>query len=426
MADKEKKEKKKVVSIIKDQSFVDNEVDVDGILKESVETSVNNSKIQTEDMPNNVDVNKNKEELSVDSFDSEAFYSEYGIKLDLEKIEQWMSDRIDKKLTKEEFHKYLKYFKEELNRDLEYYKKMKNQMSEIKIEEEVKWIAERIVTQQTENYLENKYKTIIGSNKIRYESELLDDYIKSKSKVEFVLEDIHKLKPDYIFLTDTSAIHCGYILKEAWKELFPEEKCPKFYRIDPRAFAIEHGYSSFDEYKKSGLNRENMEKSLSSYLEKIIDKKSANIIVYDEYHLYHVDKITDSKVDAFRSSGFQTSAEVAAVGIKDALKKIKKDSNNVYRLIGGELLYGKFSFDRELHPTGKWYHRFSMGTSTTEEKIRSNLNNYLKILESEIDDPQGLLVKGFTKKGSKERKEILKAINELKEFGRDAVKDVNK
>lgn len=46
------------------------------------------------------------------------------------------------------------------------------------------------------------------------------------------LERIHKLKPKVIFLTQTSSVPYGFVFKEAWKNVYPDEPLPKFLTID--------------------------------------------------------------------------------------------------------------------------------------------------------------------------------------------------
>jgi hypothetical protein len=47
------------------------------------------------------------------------------------------------------------------------------------------------------------------------------------------VEALHNHKPKYIFLTESSAVLPGYAIKEAWKQAYPGEPLPTFYRINP-------------------------------------------------------------------------------------------------------------------------------------------------------------------------------------------------
>jgi hypothetical protein len=53
-----------------------------------------------------------------------------------------------------------------------------------------------------------------------------------------VLDKMYKLKIDSVFLTDTTSISYGYVLRGMWKKVYPRE-CPKFFRIDPHPFKEE-------------------------------------------------------------------------------------------------------------------------------------------------------------------------------------------
>ena len=63
-----------------------------------------------------------------------------------------------------------------------------------------------------------------------YESEKIKEWA-----MELVESWHDNINPDYIFVTDTSAVRYGYVLKEAWKKAYPDEKAPVFYRINPMA-----------------------------------------------------------------------------------------------------------------------------------------------------------------------------------------------
>lgn len=109
------------------------------------------------------------------------------------------------------------------------------------------------------------------------------------------IREWHALKPDYVFLTESSAIPAGYALKETWKKAFPGEKPPKFYRIDPRM--IEDQFGTIIADLKRNPNSE-MIKGWRSYLSKRINKEKARIIIYDENTPSRFNKpITDVEED---------------------------------------------------------------------------------------------------------------------------------
>jgi len=108
-------------------------------------------------------------------------------------------------------------------------------------------------------------KTVMGEQAIynlfkekktdRHGTDITGKSLKSLANQVKFLHDIHK--PDYVFLTESSAVPVGYTLKEAWKTAYPGEKPPVFYRIVP------------------GGSKE--------FFEKRIKNKNSKIFVYDEY-----------------------------------------------------------------------------------------------------------------------------------------------
>jgi hypothetical protein len=76
-----------------------------------------------------------------------------------------------------------------------------------------------------------------------------------------------KIKPKYIFLTETSATPLRYLIKEAWRTAYPNEVLPKFYRIDPE---------SINTYDIKGISE------MQDYISKRATDKNANVIVFDE------------------------------------------------------------------------------------------------------------------------------------------------
>ncbi len=81
-----------------------------------------------------------------------------------------------------------------------------------------------------------------------------------------------EFKPDYIFLTETSAFPAGYAFKEAWKTAFPGETPPKFFRIDPKAMGLKSNAKDFPEY----------ERVLENFLRERISTDNPRVIIYDE------------------------------------------------------------------------------------------------------------------------------------------------
>lgn len=84
-----------------------------------------------------------------------------------------------------------------------------------------------------------------------------------------LIQDMHAKNPKYILLNDTSATAWGLVLKEAWKQAYPSEEIPKFYRVDPRVL--------------EGIpNSEKSRQAWKDYLEKRGMKETDKIIDFDE------------------------------------------------------------------------------------------------------------------------------------------------
>ena len=82
--------------------------------------------------------------------------------------------------------------------------------------------------------MDKKYK-IINQEEVR---KLIDSF---KPTIKLWHD---RINPDYVFLADTGAFPFGYLIKSAWKEAYPEERVPSFFRVDPRTtpMGLEMGY----------------------------------------------------------------------------------------------------------------------------------------------------------------------------------------
>ena len=96
-------------------------------------------------------------------------------------------------------------------------------------------------------------------------------YAKLRKVLLGEIKDIHKFNPQYVFLTECSAIPDGYAIKEAWKKAYSEEKIPIFYRIDPQHLQY---------VRNKGSPTEKM--AVASFFKKRIKDPNARILVYDE------------------------------------------------------------------------------------------------------------------------------------------------
>jgi hypothetical protein len=92
------------------------------------------------------------------------------------------------------------------------------------------------------------------------------------SAIERVKNWHDEIKPDYIFLTETSAVPAGYLFKEAWKTAYPGEPLPKFFRVDPKAMGNKSNAEELAGYQEK----------LGEYLKKRVQKENARIVIFDE------------------------------------------------------------------------------------------------------------------------------------------------
>lgn len=87
-----------------------------------------------------------------------------------------------------------------------------------------------------------------------------------------MISEWHTLKPQYVFLTETSATPWGYLIKSAWKQAYPNEECPRFYRIDPRALQ-----NAWEPQKETALYEK-----WNNYFTSRIKDKNSQVIIFDE------------------------------------------------------------------------------------------------------------------------------------------------
>ena len=128
---------------------------------------------------------------------------------------------------------------------------------------------------------------VISDEEFRVMTDQNEDQNTISNLRDFTREKIralHKIKPDYVFLNETSATPLGFVLKAAWKEAYPNEKCPTFYRVDPRVMP------DFPR-KRDGLGNHSPKVIRDPrYLERVQDffrarikKANAKVVVVDEY-----------------------------------------------------------------------------------------------------------------------------------------------
>ncbi|HLC57725.1 MAG TPA: hypothetical protein VJH95_04085 [Candidatus Nanoarchaeia archaeon] len=114
----------------------------------------------------------------------------------------------------------------------------------------------------------------IDANLVRKDVKYYKEFDEHKKewvqKYEETIKQIHEYNPKYVFLTETSSIPSGYLIKEALRKAYQNSPLPKFYRVDPRQ--VREVMFKGDGKKK---------RKLEEFFRKRIKNKEANILVYD-------------------------------------------------------------------------------------------------------------------------------------------------
>lgn len=106
---------------------------------------------------------------------------------------------------------------------------------------------------------------------------------KIKNWAKRIVKQWHdEVRPDYIFLTETSAIPFGYILKETWKTMYGKDVTPDFFRIDPEYLKGMEVLSRKKELERNWPN-------IKNHIRDLIKKDNPKIIVFDEGNIMDTD-----------------------------------------------------------------------------------------------------------------------------------------
>ena len=104
------------------------------------------------------------------------------------------------------------------------------------------------------------------------------------------------IKPDYIFLTETKGVPAGYVIKETWKQAYPTEDVPQFFKINPGAPIVygrkmvwnspitRFGNGKWEE--KEIVPDKQSDRKISKYITDRVKKDNSRIIVFDEGNTY--------------------------------------------------------------------------------------------------------------------------------------------
>ena len=101
----------------------------------------------------------------------------------------------------------------------------------------------------------------------------IDNQHPDRTGIKRLVKDLHEINPGYIFLTDTTATAWGLVFKESWREAYPGEAIPKFYRVEPKSL------KNIPKYEES-------KKKFEEYLQKRGIKSEDKIVVFDEEYIH--------------------------------------------------------------------------------------------------------------------------------------------
>ncbi|MEK6918018.1 MAG: hypothetical protein AABW51_03650 [Nanoarchaeota archaeon] len=128
----------------------------------------------------------------------------------------------------------------------------------------------------------DKLQRIYNKGILRQEGHLFGELGETKDKegVARMIKEWHKIQPKYVFLTETSGTPWGYLIKAAWKEAYPNETVPKFYRVDPITLTRADYYYSRNRDKRK--EREQIDNRFEEFFNERIKDKHSQIIIFDE------------------------------------------------------------------------------------------------------------------------------------------------
>ncbi len=189
---------------------------------------------------------------------------------------------------------------------------------------------------------------------------------KFKITIQEKIETLHnKYNPQVIFLTMSSSILFGWVIREAWKVAWPNEDVPIFFTIDPHPLSAEidgRGADSLivgnydvktpDEYRKYLV--EDIEEKLK------IAGNVESVVVIDEGACDGLTLEISNKIllEAIRNSGFNSKGYIFDLGLS--------------RWTGGPFRRRERSSGKKLEETSQKY-RNGMYQLTSEQKKESKI-----------------------------------------------------
>lgn len=268
-----------------------------------------------------------------------------------------------------------------------------------------------------------------------------DPFIFTENNVQQLKELIktwHSYKPDYIFLTETSAVPYGYAIKEAWRVAYPNEEAPTFYRIESwteQAHIVELGRNDDIDSLIENSNSDNldlpilnkMREGIATYLTNRIKKENARIIIFDQY---------DKMMNPQRIYNGDESSQTISGLAHELIKNFPKTT--LY--FAGVSNYGKnLDFGRSGFPINKKHPRVTLKRNVDHKNKESTLSGGGQFKGNRIDPladqrpvkkiiqdilKNGYNPTGITIKDPERRKEALEYIKNLKEIGKITGKEL--
>ncbi|MFA6973862.1 MAG: hypothetical protein WC238_03975 [Parcubacteria group bacterium] len=227
-----------------------------------------------------------------------------------------------------------------------------------------------------------------------------------------------QINPDYIFLTESGAIPHGFLLKEAWKNAFPEEGQPIFYRIDPSASHPEVG---------------DYEKEYEKFFKKRITEDSPKIIIFDEGACgtdgVSLEKITipsQKTISGFIKGMSGTSVDMATNEVSEGLRKINKDDSEIFASRGTPWNFKEGTNQPKNGSSRPTSRLFGVGkTSSHRSRTPDECLVTSKLLEKLVKNGEFTFA-GRIVKHPEQKKNAMEWIEQLKKVGAEAGEEVRK
>lgn len=175
-----------------------------------------------------------------------------------------------------------------------------------------------------------KHKLEKSEKDNKYEVMTPEDVESYKEWVKKKIPEWHDgVKPDYVLLCETSAVPLGWILKSAWKGMYPNEAMPKFFKSDIGSEG-DPGDPHGGLFRMTSLYEDPSQ--IIPYIEKRRLDKTKTVLIFDEssqkpgeknYHPLKID--ADRGIGELRMAQGNTLERNAEFLYKNGIKNIWTD-----------------------------------------------------------------------------------------------------